>query len=330
MIDSDQAGTRPAPWDYAAPWGARGYITDLDGPVHWIEFNADKSQGPSESHSPSESQPPIVFVHGLGGSHLNWCRVGPQLAAGRRAVALDLHGFGLTPGLRANSTVQANARLLDRWMQRVVGEPVILVGNSMGGLISILETTANPSQIKGLVLIDPALPLPPQKPDWQVSGQFLLYATPGLGEFAVAKLMASVSPEKGVQQLVELCFADPSRADPKLTRAEVALSTKRHPATPAQAAARARIFLAAARSLLRVLSRRQRYAKMMAGIDVPVLLIGGEDDRLVPVAAMRQAAASNPRWESVILPGVGHTPMLEVPDTTIATIRDWLDRHFKN
>jgi pimeloyl-ACP methyl ester carboxylesterase len=90
------------------------------------------------------------------------------------------------------------------------------------------------------------------------------------------------------------------------------------------------VFLAAARSLLRVLARRGNYQKMMAGIDVPVLLIGGEDDRLVPVAAMRQAAARNPRWESVILPGVGHTPMLEVPDATTAAIRDWLDRHFKN
>jgi pimeloyl-ACP methyl ester carboxylesterase len=324
MIDSDPAGTRPAPWDYAAPWGARGYLTDLDGPVHWIEFTADKAQ------DTSASQPPIVFVHGLGGSHLNWCLLGPRLAAGRRAVALDLHGFGLTPGLRANSTVQANARLLDRWIQSVIGEPVILVGNSMGGLISILETSANPNQIQGLVLLDPALPLPPQKPDWQVSGQFLLYATPGLGEFAVARLMASVSPDNAVQQLVQLCFADPSRADPEMIRAEVALSTKRHPATPAQARARARIFLAAARSLLRFLSRRERYAKMMAGIDVPVLLIGGEDDRLVPVAAMRQAAARNPRWESVMLPRVGHTPMLEVPDDTSAAIRDWLDRHFKS
>jgi pimeloyl-ACP methyl ester carboxylesterase len=339
MIDSDPAGTRPAPWDYAAPWGARGYLTDLDGPVHWIEFTAEEpseepteepSGEPSGERSKSQSQPPIVFVHGLGGSHLNWCRLGPRLAAGRRAVALDLRGFGLTPGLRGNSTVQANARLLDRWIQTVIGKPVILVGNSMGGLISVLETSSNPEHIKGMVLLDPALPLPPQKPDWQVSGQFLLYALPGLGEFAVAKMMASVSPEESVQQVLQLCFADPSRADPELIRAEVALSTKRHPATPAQARARARIFLAAARSLLRVLSRRQRYARMMAGIDVPVLLIGGEDDRLVPVAAMRQAAARNPRWESVILPGVGHTPMLEVPDDTSAAIRDWLERHFKS
>jgi pimeloyl-ACP methyl ester carboxylesterase len=323
MIDSDPAGTRPAPWDYAAPWGARGYITDLDGPVHWIEFT-------TEEPGKTRNKPPIVFVHGLGGSHLNWCRLGPHLAADRRAVALDLRGFGLTPGLRVNSTVQANARLLDRWIQTVVGEPVILVGNSMGGLISVLETSSNPNAIKGLVLLDPALPLPPQKPDWQVSGQFLLYALPGLGEFAVAKLMAGVSPEKAVQQLLQLCFADPSRADPELIRAEVALSTRRHPATPAQASARARVFLAAARSLLRVLARRGNYQRLMAGIDVPVLLIGGEDDRLVPVAAMRQVAARNPRWESVILPGVGHTPMLEVPDDTSAVIRDWLDRHFKS
>ena len=153
-----------------------------------------------------------MFVHGLGGSHLNWCLLGPHLAAGRRAVALDLRGFGLTPGLRANSTVQANARLVDRFIREVVGEPVILVGNSMGGLISVLETSNNPDVIKGVVLIDPALPLPPQKPDWQVSGQFLLYALPGLGPLAVAKLLSRVQPEEAVQQLSS--SASPTRREP--------------------------------------------------------------------------------------------------------------------
>ena len=146
MTSASSTAIRPAPWDYAAPWGARGYITDLDGPVHWIEFT---SKAPGPDQAASETQPPIVFVHGLGGSHLNWCLLGPQLAAGRRAVALDLHGFGLTPGLRANSTVRANARLLDQFINEVIGTPVILVGNSMGGLISILETAANPAAIGG-------------------------------------------------------------------------------------------------------------------------------------------------------------------------------------
>jgi pimeloyl-ACP methyl ester carboxylesterase len=325
--------TRPAPWDYAAPWGTRGYITDLGGPVYWIEFAQDEgrnqptNQPETQDRNQPGALPPIVFVHGLGGSHLNWCLLGPHLTARRRAVAVDLRGFGLTPGLRVNSTVQANARLLDRFITEVIGTPVILVGNSMGGLITILETAANPSAIRGVVLIDPALPLPLQKPDWEISAQFLLYALPGLGGLAVAKGLSSISPEAGVQQLLRLCFADPSRADPEMIKAEIALATRRLPATPAQASARARVFLASARSLLRVLGRRQRYARMMAGIDVPVLLIGGDADRLVPVAAVRQAAARNPRWETIILAGVGHTPQLEVPGAVAAAIREWLDRH---
>ena len=229
------AATRPAPWDYSAPWGTRGYLTDLDGPVHWIEFiPRTPGQVPDDTAEKHEEQPPIVFVHGLGGSHLNWCLLGPHLAAGRRAVALDLRGFGLTPGLRVNSTVRANARLLDQFITEVIGTPVILVGNSMGGLITILETATNPGQIKGAVLIDPALPPPTQKPDFQVSRQFLLYALPGLGEYAVAKFMRSIPPEEAVQQVLQLCFSDPARADPELIKADVALLTRRHPATSAE------------------------------------------------------------------------------------------------
>jgi pimeloyl-ACP methyl ester carboxylesterase len=77
-----------------------------------------------------------------------------------------------------------------------------------------------------------------------------------------------------------------------------------------------------------VVGLRRRYWEMMASVRVPVLLIGGEADRLVPVDSMRQAAARNPRWETAILPGVGHTPQLEVPDNVIGTLQDWLGRHF--
>jgi len=314
---STTAPVRPAPWAFAAPWGARGYVTDLDGPVHWIEF------GSPDGQPPGQQQPPLVFVHGLGGSHLNWCLVGPELAADRRAVALDLHGFGLTPGSRFTSTVQRNTRLLDLFVREVTGTPVILVGNSMGGLISILHAAAAPDTVQGLVLIDPALPLPPQSPDWQVGGQFLLYSMPGLGELYARAVMSRRPPQLAVQRVIELCFADPSRVDPVMLTASIALADERL-ATPG----REQAFLAASRSLMRVVGLRRRYWAMMASVQVPVLLIGGEADRLVPVASMRQAAARNPRWETVIWPGVGHTPQLEVPDNVIGTLRDWLGTHF--
>jgi pimeloyl-ACP methyl ester carboxylesterase len=324
MTGSAAPDTSPAPREFAAPWGARGHVTQLDGPVHWIEFGS----GGDPSQGPGQQGPPIVFVHGLGGSHLNWCLVGSPLAAGRRAVALDLHGFGLTPGTRGTSTVQANTRLLDRFVRQVTGTPVILVGNSMGGLISVLQTASAPDTVAGLVLIDPALPIPPQRPDRQVAGRFLLYVLPGLGELYVRRELARRPPALAVHQLIQLCFADPSQADPAMLKASVALAAERQAGSTGDASAHARSLLAASRSLMRVLSRRGPYWQMMAGIKVPVLLIGGDADRLVPVASMRQASARNPHWESVILSGVGHTPQLEVPDLVVGTIRDWLDRHF--
>ena len=90
--------TTEAPWSFAAPWGGRGQVTDLDGPVHWVDFGTPTGL------------PPIVFVHGLGGSHLNWALVAPALSANRRAVSLDLHGFGMTAGTRRNATVHENQR----------------------------------------------------------------------------------------------------------------------------------------------------------------------------------------------------------------------------
>jgi len=318
-----RTATRPAPWAFAAPWGARGYVTDLDGPVHWIEFGEDS--GRNSVLDRGRDEPPIVFVHGLGGSHLNWCLIGSALAADRRAVALDLHGFGLTPGTRGTSTVHRNARLLDRFVREVTGTPVILAGNSMGGLISILQTAAAPDTVQGLVLIDPALPLPWRAPDRQVGSQFLMYALPGFGELYVRTILARTPPQLAVQRVIDLCFADPSRIDPAMLTASIALAAERQSQrTPA----RDQAFLAASRSLMHVVGLRRHYWEMMASVRVPVLLIGGAADRLVPVASLRQAEARNPRWETVILPGVGHTPQLEVPDVVTEVLRDWLKRHF--
>jgi pimeloyl-ACP methyl ester carboxylesterase len=323
MIGSAPLGTVPASEQFAAPWGARGYLTELDGPVHWIEFGGDQAHDAGQAANPALDGPPIVFVHGLGGSHLNWCPVGPQLAARRRAVALDLHGFGLTPGTRRTSTVRANARLLDTFIREICGTPVILVGNSMGGMISVLQAAAAPDTVAGVVLIDPALPPPRRGLDPVVVSQFLLYALPGVGELAVRTMLTRRTPEVAVRQLIELCFADPSRADPVMVAASVALARHRMGART-QARVYAQSLLAASRSLLRVNGRPWRYWGMMASIRVPVLLIGGETDRLVPLASMKAAAARNPGWEAVFLPGVGHTPQLEVPDAVIGAISDWL------
>jgi pimeloyl-ACP methyl ester carboxylesterase len=126
---------------------------------------------------------------------------------------------------------------------------------------------------------------------------------------------------EAVQRVVDVCFADPSRANPAMLEASAALASHRRTMPGCDES-----LLAAARSLTRFTAQRGRYEAMMAAIKVPVLLIGGEADRLVPVASVHRAAALNPRWDSHILTGVGHTAQLETPNLVIAAVRDWLGR----
>ncbi len=299
-----------AHWQLAAHWGAAGFVAALDGPIHWIDFG-----GPDDAT-------PMVFVHGLGGSHLNWTLIGPALAAGRHVYALDLHGFGLTPGDRSNSSIQANTRLVDIFLRQQVGRPVILVGNSMGGLISILQAAAHSDTVERLILIDPALPLPPRLPDPGVAATFIVYAVPGVGEATLRTMQARLSAGELVTRIAKLCFADTSRADKDMFGISAELIRIRREVPDQEAA-----FLAAARSLMRCLLLPRSFEKKMASINVPVLLIHGEADRLVPIAAARRAAKAHPAWTTHFLPGVGHTPQLEVPRDSVEIIDTWLRAH---
>ncbi|HEY4024023.1 MAG TPA: alpha/beta hydrolase [Pseudonocardiaceae bacterium] len=302
---------RPAPKTYARQWDATGWLDDIGGgPVHWVEFGDDTS-----------TKPPIVFVHGLGGSHLNWVLVAPSLARDRHAYALDLRGFGLTPGWPRSTSIEANVALLDRFLREVVGRPAVLIGNSMGGLISATRTTRDSGSIVGLVLVDPALPPESRRPDLGVAALFATYAIPGIGEVAMRATQTRSTPEAAVQRVIDLCFADPGRADPAMFTVAVELA-KARTSIPGKEES----FLRAARSLMWTLARADRYRAMLHRIDVPVLLINGEADRLVPIAAARRVAAANPAWDKLFLPGVGHTPQLETPPQVIDAVTSWLAR----
>jgi pimeloyl-ACP methyl ester carboxylesterase len=289
-------------------WGGASRTADLGGAVHYVDFGG------------AAAAPRVVLVHGLSGSHLNWCLLAPRLTANARVLAVDLVGFGLTHPEGRAATVQTGAALLDRFVREVAGAPAILVGNSMGGMVSIMEAVANADAVAGLVLIDPVLPVVRGvRPDRLVTTTFLLYAVPGIGERYLARRRAAVAPRELVRQVLDLCCVDPSRVPQDLVAASVALAEERV-AVPGLDAA----FLSAARSLLRVSARRGRYWAAMRKVRAPVLLLHGEKDRLVSVHSAREAAARNPDWRFEVLPDVGHVPQLEVPDAVAALMLDWL------
>ena len=105
---------------------------DLGGPLHYLDFG-----GPAGG-------PLIVCVHGLGGSAANWVAVAPLLTGSCRVLAPDLAGHGLTQSRGRGTGVAANRALLHRFLASVSPGPAVLMGNSMGGMISLLEASAHP------------------------------------------------------------------------------------------------------------------------------------------------------------------------------------------
>lgn len=311
MVDPKRVG-EPAEQLFAGPWGGSGSIVDIDGPVHWVEYGVGSDTG----------EPPVVMVHGLGGSHLNWVRVAPALAEHTRVLTVDLPGFGLSPAGHRKTGVHANAEVLHRFLRDVVGTPVILMGNSMGGMISLLEASAHPEAVAGLVLVDAAMPLPRRVPDPLVAVQFAMYFTPFVGERYLQRSVHGLTDRELVQRTVNLCFADPRRASPEVLEAATALAKYRR-GLPSQDAA----FLQASRSLMRTLARPRRYLDAMRAIEQPVLMVHGDRDRLVPVEAAHRVAAANTGWDSEIIRGAGHTPQLEDPEAVIGHVMTWVRKH---
>lgn len=281
---------------------------DLDGPVHYVDYG-----GPDDG-------PLMLLVHGLGGSLLNWAAIAPTLAETNRVMAIDLVGFGRTQVLGRSTSIHENTRLLARFIGEVCGQPVVLVGNSMGGLISLLLASARPDLVAGLVLVDPALPVgPTARPDPLVMLMFGLYAVPAVGNVVMSRRRSVLSAEGQALTVLRLCCVDPSRVPRLVLEQHLALAREReeYPDVDAE-------LIVAARSLMLVLARRGWVRSMMRSISVPVLLLHGDKDRLVPLAAARAVAADNPTWRFEVARNVGHVPQLEVPDWTIAHILDWL------
>ncbi len=283
----------------------RHKVADLDGPVHYLDFGG--------------SGPALLMVHGLGGSGLNWMAVGDELARRHRTMALDLAGFGQTPLFGRSAAVGANAQLVHDFIARVIAEPVVLIGNSMGGHIGVLEAAAHPEWVASLVLVDPAVPgVHVRRPQPVMLGAMAALSLPGLANVILDRRFKRVGAEGMVRTTLALVCADPSRVDPEVVSAHVELTREREHLGRQNG----RAFVQASRSIgLRMAD--PRFWARVAAVRAPTLVIHGSLDRLIPLAAARELVRRRPDWELRVLDGVGHVPMMETPELFLRTFTAW-------
>jgi pimeloyl-ACP methyl ester carboxylesterase len=286
-------------------------MLDIEGPVFVADYGGDG--------------PVMLLVHGLGGAHLNWMAVAPELTAHHRVYALDLPGFGRSPLGGRRSTIAANVELLTRAITRLSPGPLVLVGNSMGGLLSLGVAAQHPTLVDALVLVDPAVPAPggefPPRID-RVSRTFIATAfMPRWGARRLSRAVALLGPESLVRETIRLVSADPSRIEPTVVDAHIALEAERLAESGWHES-----FYSATRSLVAILALKRKVFRWVDEVVAPTLLLEGDRDRLVPVASARNLASLRPDWEYHEFAGAGHVPMLEVPAEFVEVVGDWLSR----
>ena len=267
--------------------------------------------------TPGAGTEPALFVHGLGGSSHNWTDFAGVLRDRLAIESIDLPGHGRS-GPGESYRLQAHADVVIAYLEHSGRGPVHLVGNSMGGAISVLVAAQRPDLVRTLTLISPAVPdnrlrAFPLKSD-PLSAVLIVR---GLGERLVQRYLRTVPVEVRVDRTLKLCLADPARY-PQARREEAIAETK----VRDEFAWNARAVLASMRGLAgaQFLHRKVGWTTL-GSIAAPTLVVWGDTDRLVAPDLAPHVAAAIPDSRLQVFDRMGHTAMMEDP---VATSRAFL------
>jgi len=246
-----------------------------------LSYSAHHGGGSGQEH------PPLILVHGAGGSRLDWP---PELRRleGEWVYGLDLPGHGHSPG-EGERTIDRYVEHVCNWMEAVGLERAVLVGHSMGGAIALTMALDLPSRVEGLVLV-------------ATGGRLRVQP-------AILELTANTETFNLVlDQVITFYFSPQTLARlVKLARTRMAETRPRVLHRDFQACDR-----------FDVLDR-------LGEIKVPAQVICGVDDRLTPLKSSRFLAEAIPGSRLVTIDGAGHMVMLEQPEEVAGAVKSFLD-----
>lgn len=243
---------------------------------------------------------PLVFLHGVGGGHHAWEEQVPYFGKlGYPAHAWDQPGYGESALVEPYDLEHVSAALA-LLIDKLAGEPVVLVGHSMGGLIAQETYVRYPQLVKAMALCftSPAF-------------------AGGSSEFTRQFIAARVAPLDEGKSMAQIAGAlMPTMRGSKSDAAGLALAEKIMAGIPPDTYRKAV-------HLLTTFDRR----KELAGIAVPTLILSGSDDKTAPPGMMERMAQKIPGADYVCLPGCGHLGPMDQPEAFNAALLSFLQKH---
>ena len=229
-----------------------------------------------------ENDPPIILLHGLGGSRLTWAAVAPGLAAARRVVSVDLRGCGKSERGNAPYTLDLLADDVVRVLEAIGATQCHVVGHSLGGVVAQSLLTRHGSRCLSAVLISTSSRVG-EKASAGWSRLADVVETRGLSDAPAARTRA---------------FSDEyAQANSSVIDEHAAIAATSDPA----------VYAAQARA-----AATYDYTEALGSVDTPVLVIQGLADKLTTPggSVILSRTLTNSRLEMV--EGVGHNAHVEM------------------
>lgn len=261
---------------------------------------------------------PVVLIHGLGASSDHWRKNIPILAENHRVYAIDLIGFGQsakpTPGNPIEYRFETWGEQITTFCQEVIGEPVYLVGNSIGCLVALQAAVMAPQTVLAISLLDCALRLQHErKLNWYRRITFPLVQKiltyPPIGYFFFSKL----AQPKVMQKVLLKAYGRKEAVTDELI--DILLQ-------PTQDPGAADVFLS-----FITYSKGPLPEDLLPQIACPVLIAWGTVDPFEPFAKGKALADFPCVEEFMPLEGIGHCPQDEAPELVNPILQKWLTKH---
>jgi pimeloyl-ACP methyl ester carboxylesterase len=254
----------------------------------------------------------VILIHGLGGAKSSFYETVAALTPEYTVHAIDLPGFGSSSKpARASYSAEFFARCVLRFMDTLAIGRAHLVGNSMGGRVSLEVGFEAPNRVQSLSLLSPSMAFRRGR-GWTPLVRVL---RPEL-----ALIPHALSPDQ-VRSRFWNMIARPERLDPAVAD----IASDEFLRTYRSRAARVAFYAAARQIYLEQPDGPNGFWTRLQGLEPPALFIWGSDDPLVPARFSRHVATALPDAPQLVLADCGHVPQIELPDRTHALIRDFVD-----